>query len=57
MAFWRDNTAQSHPELMINNMVIEWMRMVNRGMLPMFQTSPSSRVAFIGRAGPERDPA
>jgi NTE family protein len=42
IAFWRDNTAQSQPELMINNMVIEWMRMVNRGMLPMFQTSPSS---------------
>jgi NTE family protein len=42
IAFWRDNTAQSHPELMINNMAIEWMRMVNRGMLPMFQTSPSS---------------
>jgi NTE family protein len=42
MAFWRDNTAQSHPELLINNMVIEWMRMVNRGMLPVFQTSPSS---------------
>ena len=37
MAFWRDNTAQSHPELMINNIVIEWMRMVNRGMLPIFQ--------------------
>jgi len=42
MAFWRDDTAQSHPELMINNMVIEWMRMVNRGMLPIFQTSPAS---------------
>jgi len=42
MAFWRDNTAQSQTELMINDMAIEWMRMVNRGMLPMFQTSPSS---------------
>jgi NTE family protein len=44
MAFWHDNTAQSHPELLINNWAIEWMRMVNRGMLPMFQTSPSSPV-------------
>jgi NTE family protein len=42
IAFWRDNTAQNPPEQMINNLVIEWMRMVNRGMLPMFQTSPSS---------------
>ena len=42
IAFWHDNTAQSHPELMINNMAIEWLRMVNRGMLPMFQISPSS---------------
>jgi NTE family protein len=42
MAFWHDNTAQSHHELMINDMVIQWMRMINRGMLPMFQISPSS---------------
>ena len=42
IAFWRDNTAQSHIEMMVNDMAIEWMRMVNRGMLPMFQTSPSS---------------
>jgi NTE family protein len=40
--FWHDNTAQSHPELLVSNMAIELMRMVNRGMLPMFQTSPSS---------------
>jgi len=40
--FWHDNTAQNHPERMINDAIIGWMRMVNRGMLPMFQTSPSS---------------
>ena len=40
--FWRDNTAQSGPERMINNAIIDWLRMVNRGMLPMFQTSPAS---------------
>ncbi len=40
--FWRDNTAQSQPELMINNAIIGWMRMINRGMLPAFQTSPAS---------------
>ena len=40
--FWRDNTAQNQVERMINDATIEWMRMVNRGMLPMFQTSPAS---------------
>jgi NTE family protein len=42
IAFWRDNTAQNQPELMINNAAIGWMRMVSRGMLPIFQTSPAS---------------
>ena len=28
--FWRDNTAQSGPERMINNTIIDWLRMVNR---------------------------
>jgi len=42
MEFWHDNTAQGHTELLVNNMLIEWMRMVNRGMLPILQTSPSS---------------
>jgi NTE family protein len=45
--FWHDNTAQSHPELLINNMAIEWMPVVNRGMLPMFQTSPSSPLVKV----------
>ena len=40
--FWRDNTTQNPSERMINDAIIGWMRMVNRGMLPMFQTSPSS---------------
>ena len=42
MEFWRDNTAQSPMEQMINKATIDWMRMVNRGMLPTFATSPSS---------------
>ena len=40
--FWRDNTTQNQSERMINDAIIGWMRMVNRGMLPMFQTSPAS---------------
>src|ERR1700731_137360 len=33
--FWRDNTTQNQSERMINDAIIGWMRMVNRGMLPM----------------------
>jgi len=40
--FWHDNTAQNQIENMINDAIIGHMRMVNRGMMPMFQTSPSS---------------
>ena len=57
--FWRDNTAQSPPEIMINNAMIEWMRMVNRGMLPMFQTSPASplvqAMSQLAMAGQRRE--
>jgi hypothetical protein len=54
IAFWRDNTAQSHPELMINNMAIEWMRMVNRGMLPMFQDQPELTTGTGHQPVPDR---
>jgi NTE family protein len=40
--FWRDNTAQNQMENLINDSIIGHLRMVNRGMLPMFATSPSS---------------
>ncbi len=40
--FWHDNTAQSQIENFINDSIIGHMRMVNRGMMPMLQTSPSS---------------
>lgn len=39
--FWADNTAQSEIEKFINDTLISHMRMVNRGVLPMFQTSPA----------------
>lgn len=42
MEFWRDNTAQSQGERAFNSAVIDWMRLVNRGMLPMVQTSPAA---------------
>lgn len=40
--FWRDNTAQSPEERQSNKFLIDWMRLVNQGLVPIFQTSPSS---------------
>lgn len=40
--FWHDNTAQSPEERRSNRFLIDWMRLVNRGLVPIFQTSPSS---------------
>jgi NTE family protein len=44
MAFWKENTAQSWAEQMFNDMIIAGMRMVNSGLVPAFQLSPSSPV-------------
>lgn len=40
--FWDDNTAQSTPEQWFNQWVVESLRMVNQGLLPVFQMSPAS---------------
>jgi NTE family protein len=42
MAFWKENTAQGPVEHAINQFIVESMRLVNAGMLPTFQMSPSS---------------
>jgi NTE family protein len=42
MDFWKDNTAQGPVEHAINKFIVESMRMVNAGLLPTFQVSPSS---------------
>ncbi len=42
IAFWRDNTAQTYMERMINDTIIKSLRMVNHGVLPMLQVSPAS---------------
>jgi NTE family protein len=42
IAFWRDNTAQTFMEGMINDTIIKSLRMVNHGVLPMLQISPAS---------------
>jgi len=42
MAFWRDNTAQGWLEQTFNSFVVNSIRMVNRGLIPTLQLSPSS---------------
>jgi NTE family protein len=42
MAFWAENTAQGPVENAINQFIVDSMRMVNSGMLPTLQMSPSS---------------
>lgn len=40
--FWKDNTAQGWREEMVNDAIIRGLRLVNQGLLPVFQTGPSS---------------
>lgn len=44
MAFWQENTAQGPVEHAINQFIVGSMRLVNAGMMPTFQMSPSSPV-------------
>ena len=41
MKFWEENTAQGPVEHAINQFIVDSMRLVNAGMLPTFQISPS----------------
>jgi NTE family protein len=41
MEFWKDNTAQSWAEQFFNDTVINYIRMINSGMMPSLQVSPS----------------
>jgi NTE family protein len=40
--FWKDNSAESCAERTFNQLIIGSSRLVNRGMAPSFQVSPSS---------------
>lgn len=42
MDFWKANTAQTWMEQTLNTAIVESLRLVNSGMLPSFQTSPSA---------------
>jgi len=43
--FWKENTAQGPVEHAINRFIVDSVRMVNAGMIPAFQFSPSSAIA------------
>ncbi len=40
--FWKDNTARGWREEMFNDALIRSLRLVNQGLLPVFQTAPNS---------------
>jgi NTE family protein len=40
--FWKDNTAQNWAEQAFNRIVVDSMRLINRGLMPAFQTSPAA---------------
>jgi NTE family protein len=42
MDFWRDNSAKGWAETAFNKLVVDSVRMINSGLLPTFQLSPSS---------------
>ena len=42
MSFWKENTAQGPVEHAINQFIVDSVRMVNSGMMPTLQISPSS---------------
>ena len=44
MEFWKENTAQHWVEQTFNNAVLQTLRLVNSGILPAFQLSPSSPI-------------
>jgi NTE family protein len=44
MDFWKENTAQGVVEHAINKFIVESVRLVNAGMIPTLQLSPSSPI-------------
>ena len=49
--FWRDNTARHRMEDGFNDFVIQYLRIVNSGLLPAFQLSPSSPLVQMMLSG------
>ncbi len=42
MDFWADNTAQTYPERLFNDLAIKNVELVSRGLLPQWNISPAS---------------
>jgi NTE family protein len=42
MDFWQDNSAKGWAEIAFNQLLVDSVRMINSGLLPTFQLSPSS---------------
>ena len=42
--FWQENTARDWGEQVFNDAIIQYMRLINGGMLPAFQLSPASPI-------------
>jgi NTE family protein len=42
IGFWKDNSAKNWAERSFNQIIVESMRMVNKGMIPAFQVNPAS---------------
>ena len=54
IAFWKDLSAQTPEEVLLDGFLVELVRLVERGLLPSFATSPSSMGFRLGSqvAGP-----
>ena len=50
MDFWQDNSAQGWAEIAFNKLVVNSVRMINSGLLPTFQLSPSSAASRVVNA-------
>jgi NTE family protein len=42
IGFWDDLTARFQPELSLDKLLVDWMRIVEKGMVPHFELSPAS---------------
>ena len=45
MAFWEELTARLPQETALDKWLVDWMRVIDRGMLPRYEISPSSPVS------------
>ena len=44
LTFWNDNTPHTADEQFFNDWIVDWIRIINRGMWPSLQLSPGSPI-------------